>query len=489
MSLSLFGQDEETTDYASSYFSDDEKPKKNKDSNTQREDFSGDALNMMDSMNVFRANFGITQIGDQRFVGTRLQPEIAIGKIGAGLDIPVFFNMDDYSFRTEEFKNGTGILRMIQYFRYGVKERDPVYLRAGTLTNSYIGYGILLNNYTNSTSYERRKIGGSFDIRPSKLFGLEGLYSDFDFSSRNLLALRPYIRPFAKMPIPVLRSMEMGGSYITDFDQTTQVLYEEGDNKIEGGNEFIKDGVKTWSADMGVTFLKIPFISVFGSVQYAKLLKNTSDSLTNYLALNGDAFQQNYKTGDGLSVGLNAKVNFIGQVFNMDARIDRLWYSDYFMPQFFDAIYEINKNDKLLSLTQARAMKGIYGSLTATLVNKIRLSGSLVLPDELGEGNPATVTLRAQAVDLFDKLTLDGSYIKGDLINLNDAFTLDNRSLAKVRAVYKVNKFIAAGIDYYWTFSKQEDGSFDVGNYVMPYFGLHLPLNFGGNKAPVMPEE
>lgn len=144
-------------------------------------------LPRVDSLSQFSGSLGYTRIGDQDFVGLRIRPEISLFKFGIGLDVPLFFNIKDGSIRKEEFENGVGLLRMIRYVRYGMKRKDAVYLRVGELNNTYLGFGILVNNYTNSTSFERRKIGLEYDFRINKQWGIEGFYNDFDFSSFNLM--------------------------------------------------------------------------------------------------------------------------------------------------------------------------------------------------------------------------------------------------------------------------------------------------------------
>ena len=483
------GQEE---DYASKYFdeaSEQEAPANAEMPTSMDASFLANAFfSGNDSSSMFSSAFGFTQIGDQQYVGMRLQPELAFGKLGLGLDIPLLFNIEDGSLRTEEFERGVGALRLIRYLRYGVKKRDPFYIRMGDITGAYLGYGILMNNYTNAVSFERRKLGLNFDVRIAGIFGVEGIYSDVNVSSLNLLGIRPYVRPFAKTPIPVVRSLEFGGSYVTDRDQTSQVELTDEETIVRNKTVFFDQGMSAWSADMGVTFLKIPFITVMGAVQYAKLLRNNSDSLATYFdtqitsgAADGTPLADGYQQGDGLSIGINAKMNFIGNLLNVDARIDRLWYSDHFLPQFFDASYEMNKDLRMISLGTAEKMQGIYGVLSATALDKVRVSGSLLMPDEVSEESPAMLQLNAELINMFDHLTLTVSYIKTGLVNLEDITTLDDRSLARVRGTYQINKFLMIGADYRWTYSLQESGDFKADHFFMPYFGLNFPL--GKNKT------
>ncbi len=85
-----------------------------------------------------------------------------------------------------------------------------------------IGFGSLVNNYTNTTSYEKRKVGLHYDFNVKGLVGFEGLYSDVNPSSLNLLAVRPYVRPLIWTSIPIVRTFEIGTTVIKDKDQTKQ---------------------------------------------------------------------------------------------------------------------------------------------------------------------------------------------------------------------------------------------------------------------------
>jgi hypothetical protein len=97
-----------------------------------------------------------------------------------------------------------------------------------------------------------------------------------------------------------------------------------------------------------------------------------------------------------------------------------------------------------------------------------------MIPDAIGVESPAVIQLNASAERVADKFSLQGSYLKGNLANLSDAFKLDERSITKVRFIYHMNKFLAAGLDYYWAFTPAADGSFKATRYVSPYFGLSI---------------
>ncbi len=440
-----------------------------------------------DSASVLRVPFGYTNIGGEDYIGLRIQPELALGKIGVGLDVPLLFSAKDGALRTQEFQDGAlGVLRMVRYFRYGQKKIDRYYFRIGDLSNTYMGTGFLMNNYTNSPSFERRKVGLSFDIRPSDLFGIEGTYSDFN-NGFNLLAVRPYFRPLAKTGIPILKTLEIGGSFVTDYTPKTV-----GANAELIDTRFVKSGVNAYGADISLTVLNTSLLNLRVYGNYGRIAKN--DSLERFLKkevadsalankpISSYALADGYDAGQGFSLGAVLRVDFVANIFNIEARLERLWYGQHFAPQFFDAVYEIDKDAKLLSLGRATGTNGIYGSLSAVVLNKIRFTGGLQIPDVISASNPALVFVNLEANEIVPKLLISGRYIKGGIEFLNEAFLFDSRSQANLRAAYRINKFLMAGVDVRWTFAKvTEDGvdKFKATEMVMPYVGFYYPLKIG----------
>lgn len=415
----------------------------------------------------FTGGFTYTTIGDEAFVGMVLSPEFTIGKVGLGLNVPILYGLDSKSVRTEIFKDGVGPARLIRYIRYGNQKQDPLYLKIGQLDGTMIGYGGLVNNYSNATSFEKRKVGLHFDVNWKGFAGVEGMYSDFNPASQNLLAIRPYVRPLAFTAIPIVSTFEVGATLLSDKDQTDFPTSDSTSTSYV----YTSEGVKAVGFDAGLTLLKVPFIQIDLFANYSSL-NVSNDSLD--IAAQSILQTDDFKSGSGMSVGLNFRFHFVADVFSTDLRIERLNYKDHYQPQFFDAVYELNKDAKLLSLISAEKKKGIYGSLTGHVLQKVIIGGSLMIPDDISDRSPAVVRVHADMERLADKFSFHGSYIKGNLSDLGDAFSLDERSLAKLRFIYHMNKFLATGIDYYYAFTQVDDGSYKVTKTVMPYFGVSI---------------
>ncbi|MEO9571928.1 MAG: hypothetical protein ABJH82_06980 [Polaribacter sp.] len=414
--------------------------------------------------NIFNANLGLTNIDGQNYFGMRIQPEFTIGKLGVGLDVPLLFDMESGQIRTEEFKHGAGILRMIRFLRYGNKKTDPVFIKLGDLTGEKLGYGSLIGNYTNATSFERRKIGVSASILVKKMFGVEVIYSDLNFNgSTKLFGLRPFVKPFGQTEIPIIKTMEIGASSVSDYDD----YQEEGATEIT--TKYSSNGVRANGYDIGVSLIKTQILQLGLDAQFSKLSKN------DLLAL--DTPTANYGAGTGFAVGVEADFKFIANSVYMNARIERQWYGDNYIPQFFNFAYEINKDARLKELLTATKSQGIFGTLTAEILKTIKIGGSLLIPDDL-DGNDPSSRKAIVGIDLetkqIGKFKAKGTYVKAGLNDLGDAFSLDERSLANLIVTYKVNKFMEAGVDYQWTFAENENGVFKAINQVRPYVGVSI---------------
>lgn len=420
------------------------------------------------------AGLTFTQIDGQNFVGLILNPEFSIGKVGVGLNVPILYGLDDQKVRTDIFEDGVGPARLITYLRYGVQKRDPVYFRVGQLDGISIGFGGLVNNYTNSTSLEKRKLGLHMDFNWRGLGGMEAMYSDFDPASQNLLVIRPYTRPLATTGIPIVRTFEIGATFASDKDQTSIPASDSTSTSYL----YTRNGISAFGIDAGFTVWKIPFIQVDAFLTYSSLnvgkggLEDSLASIT--LVLNAATLEDGYDQGSGWSYGMNFRLNFIADIFNTDIRIERLSYQEHFIPQFFDFSYELNKDGRIFSTLTAEKKAGIYGSLTGHILQKVRLGGSLLLPDNVSEESPAVIQLNATVDRLANKFSIHALYLKGGLADLSDAFKLDERSVAKVRFAYHMNNWLVVGTDYYWAFTPTADGSIEATEYVSPYIGVSI---------------
>ena len=103
-----------------------------------------------------------------------MRPVIPFGKWGLALDLVVYFDAkgnihsDEWDFSSSNAIKNT-LIDKIYYIRYGFPG-DPLYGRIGALDDVDLGYGILVNDYSNTMLYPQdRKVGFNFE-NPSVVF-------------------------------------------------------------------------------------------------------------------------------------------------------------------------------------------------------------------------------------------------------------------------------------------------------------------------------
>jgi len=425
-------------------------------------------------------NLNFSTIGDQYFFGARFKPDISIGKLGFGLDVPLLINVQTGKIRVDEFQDGVGPLRVIRYVRWGIKKKDPVYFRIGELSDAQLGFGMLLSDYNNSISFEKRKLGFEFDFVVKKKYGLEMIYSDLDFSSFNLLAIRPYYKPFGATSIPIVKTFEIGLSYATDHDHT---VLTQNDSLLIRSNYFLDKGVNSFAADMGFWIFNFKWLRWDVYAQAGYMPKIMSDTLANYITNASDAFLSGYKNGMGWSIGTDFKFNFFGNLLKINYRAERFWHSDYYLSRFYNFGYELNKDERILELINSHEDQGMYFNLQASILDKIIFRSNIIFDDVINEQHPAVMSVGLDLSNVVDKLTLYTSLYKADITNFSDILKFDDNTMFKTLVGWRIYQVpviklqFNVGASFMWTYAFLKDGDFTATRYFSPYFSINIPLN------------
>ncbi len=443
---------------------------------------------------------GVTSIDGSPYVTFNLKPELSFGKLGFGLDIPVMYSLQGEGLRTDLYTDGIGALRMLRYVRYGRKKRDNFYVRVGELRDARLGFGILINDYNNTISVEKRKLGVEFDVVFKKKYGLEVLYSDITPVSLNLMGIRPYYKPFGATGIPIIKTFEIGASFVTDHDKTVLArTQDDAGNVLEYRNNYFLDGsgINAFSADMGFYIFRWNWLwwDVYAQAAYFSTIK--SDSLTNWINTYGDDFQKGYLNsngGYGYSIGSDFKFRFLGNLLRINARAEKFWHTDYYIARFFNFAYMMDKDGEILKLTQARASKGTYARLSASVLDKIFFDASITLDSAgliINDEHPAIVTMNLDLSQLSEKVTFKTSAAYAEVRSLDDIIKLKDNALFSTRIGYMVYELpivklqFHVGLDYHWTFANVYNLAtggtaqdwFKQTSYITPYFKISYPLN------------
>ena len=161
-----------------------------------------------------RGVFGIATIDDKVWAQFALRPTIDIWKIKMGLDIVLYIDQDGKIHKDEwDFSNGKAIkntlLDKIYFIQYGT-EYEPIYIRAGALERTTLGYGILVNRYSNTFNYPQfRKIGLDAKIQ-SKSFSAQGFVNNFKENASVV---------GGRVSTKILFGLHLGISAVTDQNQ------------------------------------------------------------------------------------------------------------------------------------------------------------------------------------------------------------------------------------------------------------------------------
>ncbi len=143
---------------------------------------------------------GATVINGETYQSFSLRPELAISKIGIGLDLTFYFDADG-NLREEDWDEGADFINKIYYIRYG-HPGETVYARVGAIDNLTLGYGLIMRRYSNAIEWPQvRRIGLHAQVNPGPL-GVEALVNNFrEIDTPGLVAGRVTYELNAGLPI------------------------------------------------------------------------------------------------------------------------------------------------------------------------------------------------------------------------------------------------------------------------------------------------
>ncbi len=374
---------------------------------------------------TFIGGLGMTVIDDQTYVTFNLRPDLSLGKFGVGLNVNLLYNTKNGAIRSVDWNESYDWARLIRYIRYG-RKRDNFYARIGTLDAARLGHGFIMNYYTNEASFDQRKIGLEFDMD----FGPAG----FETVTNNLgrfevFGARAYVRPLKPyIDIPIIKNLTFGATYVTDIDPDSR--------------RGTSDDIHAFGFDIELPIFKTQLLNTFTYFDWAKI----------------DTF------GSGIALGIETNVRLIAGVAEVTAKLERRILGKEFLPSYFDAFYEVERfkpsesiiyrKDLSLSAIQDET-KGVFGELAGHILNTIRLVGNFQRLDQTK--NSGVLHLAADTGDKIPMLAFQANYDKMGIETLNDAFTLDDRSIARIGIGYKVKPYLMLFMDYIHTFRLDQE--------------------------------
>ena len=142
----------------------------------------------------------------------RFMPELAIWKLGLGLDIDLLLDGEG-KIRREGWDNWADILRKIFYIRFADRT-DSLYFKIGSIPDYTLGHGLVFDDYSNMLRYPKVKnIGGYLGLNTSS-YGFSFEVYTHDISKNEIIAGRASLQPCEAQNCPAAQTesrSELGG--------------------------------------------------------------------------------------------------------------------------------------------------------------------------------------------------------------------------------------------------------------------------------------
>ncbi|MFH1851907.1 MAG: FecR domain-containing protein [Candidatus Neomarinimicrobiota bacterium] len=460
---------------------------------------------------------GSVTIDGQVYNQLSLRPELSFGKLGIGFDLVVYLD-NEGNIRQDEWDDPADIVDKFLYVRWA-RKGDPFWIRLGSLDNVTLGYGGLLDGYSNMMEFPTvRQIGVNGGVQFGS-FGTEVFLSNVKDFTRGgtLLGLRGSFTVSRAFPLTV------GANLVVDINQFSGFTDRDDDSYPDQFDDFPDDpilwndtdgdgvpdphpGIDTllWDVDSDQDNTVDPWA---GGDDPEVNLKGTPFSILNnqaqaigysvdigYPILRGKAaklmvfaewnhltfpkageagtafYRPEDRNGDGITIpGLRASL------FNLlNLSVEYRIKSGYFVPRFFDQSYDITRvvpvYDSLSTTIRTKdmavfavensdaALNGVYGSAGLDLFEILNLNAAYTsMTRDTLKFNSFYAGMDINP-NLIPKLSEARVYYQRN--NDPDPFDFANPSVNTIMG-YRVGYAIAAGVSLVWDFRQfyRDDGS------------------------------
>ena len=462
---------------------------------------------------------GSSTIDDVLYNQLALRPEINIGGIGVGLDLVLYID-NEGNIRKDEWdiENDPGLLLdKILYVRYG-KNSDPFWIKYGSIESLTLGYGGLMNNYSNMMEFPTiRRVGLSsgFNIGPvgGELFlsnikdlsrggTITGIRLSYTISDDIPLTLgMNYIADANMFSGLKDRDKDSYPDVFDDFPDDSTLWNDtdgdgwpdpghgesvpdslididaDGDNIIdtqESINDInikatpfsIKDNSAQTNAisfDIGYPLLKLDILSLTLFAEYNSL------SFPGVISIDS-TFIRKERAGTGITIpGLRSTIfKFI------DLSVEYRIINGAFVPQFFDQAYDLNRivtstsnNQTILrtkdmvvfdSYSDSSSSSGLFGSAGLNLFDLINFSASYAnMKADTVQLKSFTSSLILNT-DNIPKISSAMAYYQRN--NDDNPFDFENPSENTIMG-YRIGYELSKGVNLIWDFRQfyRDDGT------------------------------
>jgi hypothetical protein len=169
---------------------------------------------------------GLVTVDNEQWTRIALGVDVPLWKFGIFFDLELFIDADGkFSNKGWNFSDDwfDALTRKIRYIRFG-QETDPLFVKVGGLSSVTLGYGFLVDRFTNMLHYPDQKLLGlQFNLNDLTPIGLtlQTVVADFkDFRNNGgVLGARLGFKPLKMTEIPIVSGINIAGSYAVDLNQ------------------------------------------------------------------------------------------------------------------------------------------------------------------------------------------------------------------------------------------------------------------------------
>lgn len=391
------------------------------------------------ALGVIGGELGATVIDGEVYWVVRFRPELALGKFGIGLDIELLMN-DDEGVRDNDWDASHKWVRLIRYVRYGHRF-DPLYARVGALDDVVVGHGFIVNHYTNWYDEDYRRLGFDFGAS-SKSIGIEAFSSNL--GRWEIVGSRGWLAPFSWLTTSFAGRVRVGGTVAADVDP---------DEDAKTDDEVVVAG-----ADVELPLLYGPPLRLYLYADHAQILDH----------------------GQGQGIGIGGELGRFMGISEIQARLERRFLGDHFLPAYFDAFYGVERFQEMYDssldsmfvirkdgiLETIERGKAVYGELRGVVLGLVSLFGSYQYTDN--RSHSGILHLEASLEGFKGLVDLRGRIDKSSIEKFSDIFEADERTLLEGEIGYRLNLYSMLYVRYRRTFQLQGDGSYEPVDVVVP---------------------
>ena len=411
---------------------------------------------------AFELSVGMATVNGEPWTRLALGVDVPIWRFGVFLDLELFINADsELSDKGWNFKDdpADAIFRKIRYIRYG-RETDPLFVKFGGLSNVTLGYGIIMDRFTNMLHYPSQKLLGlQFNLNDVTPYGitLQTLISDFAELSDDggVLAARLAFAPLKSLGLPIISNFTIGGTYATDLNTLAPARKWRisGDDKIlsEMRDKYEGDGTNVFE-DYKNMYRRHTGRDPAAALRQVDI-KDSLSAITSSFSLYGfdaglpiirtsllgvdlygqSAFRADTVKGWGIGApGVAVKV------WKLNGAVEYRRLSGEFTPGFFDAFYLDERYSRGLLKEKGQLLadvdlQGVFGRLGMDVFGFLSLSGSAQYMtgdkdgvDHIDRRYEATGGLGSTVLNFIPKISLAEVYIRNYNIGNDNNLKFNN---------------------------------------------------------------